>query len=80
MIVEQPDFCISILVLHINLPSILFGFWFKKNNGLFCSPLSVRKRRFELPQPFDRYHLKVVRLPISPPPRQAANVIEKLIC
>ncbi len=28
----------------------------------------VRKKRFELSQPFGRYHLKVVRLPISPPP------------
>jgi hypothetical protein len=26
-----------------------------------------------------RYHLKVVRLPISPPPQQAANLVEKLI-
>ena len=29
----------------------------------------VRKRRFELPHPFGRYHLKVVRLPVSPPPQ-----------
>ena len=28
----------------------------------------VRKRRFELPHQLRRYHLKVVRLPISPPP------------
>ena len=28
----------------------------------------VRQRRFELPHPFGRYHLKVVRLPISPSP------------
>lgn len=28
----------------------------------------VRKRRFELPRQLRRYHLKVVRLPISPPP------------
>ncbi len=28
----------------------------------------VRQRRFELPRPFGRYHLKVVRLPISPSP------------
>lgn len=31
------------------------------------SPL-VRQRRFELPHPFGRYHLKVVRLPVSPSP------------
>ena len=30
---------------------------------------NVRKKRFELSQPFGRYHLKVVRLPISPPPQ-----------
>ena len=30
---------------------------------------SVRKRRFELPRLLPRYHLKVVRLPISPPPQ-----------
>ena len=29
----------------------------------------VRKRRFELPRQLRRYHLKVVRLPISPPPQ-----------
>ena len=28
----------------------------------------MRQRRFELPRPFGRYHLKVVRLPISPSP------------
>lgn len=27
----------------------------------------VRGMRFELTRPFERYHLKVVRLPISPP-------------
>ena len=37
--------------------------------------LSVRQRRFELPHPFGRYHLKVVRLPISPSPqKKCANV------
>ncbi len=29
---------------------------------------NVRQRRFELPSPFRRYHLKVVRLPVSPSP------------
>ena len=29
----------------------------------------MRKRRFELPRLLPRYHLKVVRLPISPPPQ-----------
>ena len=29
----------------------------------------VRKRRFELPCQLRRYHLKVVRLPVSPPPQ-----------
>jgi hypothetical protein len=31
--------------------------------------LFVRRKRFELSQPFGRYHLKVVRLPVSPPPQ-----------
>ena len=31
-----------------------------------CFLLLVRGRRFELPSPCGRYHLKVVRLPISP--------------
>jgi hypothetical protein len=39
---------------------------------LKCPPDFVRKAfvrgmRFELTRPFERYHLKVVRLPISPP-------------
>ena len=39
---------------------------------LKCPPDFVRKafvrgKRFELSHPFGRYHLKVVRLPISPP-------------
>ena len=31
--------------------------------------LTVRGMRFELTHPFGRYHLKVVRLPVSPPPQ-----------
>ena len=42
-------------------------------HGIFQKSSLVRKRRFELPQSFDRYHLKVVRLPISPPPQQACK-------
>ena len=37
----------------------------------------VRKRRFELPCQLRRYHLKVVRLPVSPPPHFGnANVVD----
>ena len=32
--------------------------------------VKVRGMRFELTRPFERYHLKVVRLPISPPTQQ----------
>ena len=39
---------------------------------------SVRKRRFELPRLLPRYHLKVVRLPISPPP-QGVQTYYKLV-
>ena len=33
----------------------------------------VPRTRFELAHPFRRYHLKVVRLPISPPGQKALN-------
>jgi site-specific DNA recombinase len=40
-----------------------------KKGGLYTTLSTlVRKRRFELPRQLRRYHLKVVRLPISPPP------------
>jgi hypothetical protein len=60
------------------LDSILGVFFLNKETrnwyGFF-----VRQRRFELPSPFRRYHLKVVRLPISPSPqwRRNANVNSK---
>ncbi len=38
----------------------------KKAKKIFA--VIVRQRRFELPRQLRRYHLKVVRLPISPPP------------
>ena len=36
----------------------------------------VRGMRFELTRPFERYHLKVVRLPISPPTHPLRNFEE----
>ncbi len=39
----------------------------KPCNHLIIKALKVRGKRFELSRPFERYHLKVVRLPISPP-------------
>jgi hypothetical protein len=45
----------------------------KKKNPLKISDLQgvkVRGKRFELSHPFGRYHLKVVRLPISPPTQE----------
>lgn len=49
-------------------------FFIKKNNpfvmkGLFAF---VRKRRFELPCPFEHNDLNVARLPVSPPPQELA--------
>jgi hypothetical protein len=41
----------------------------KKSRTQVGAGLYVRQRRFELPHPFGRYHLKVVRLPISPSPQ-----------
>jgi hypothetical protein len=35
----------------------------------------VREKRFELSHPFGRYHLKVVRLPISPPAQKITGGI-----
>lgn len=40
----------------------------KKRIRKISYPFFVRQRRFELPSPFGHYHLKVARLPISPPP------------
>jgi site-specific DNA recombinase len=56
------------------------GFSQNKNGqteSIFDLSTSVRQRRFELPHPFGRYHLKVVRLPISPSP-QVNSVFSKL--
>ncbi|MDB5204788.1 MAG: hypothetical protein JWP09_816 [Candidatus Taylorbacteria bacterium] len=39
----------------------------KEPQGSFLKYRFVRERRLELPYPYGRYHLKVVRLPISPP-------------
>lgn len=36
----------------------------------------MRRRRFELPSPFRHYHLKVARLPVSPPPREGAKITD----
>ena len=38
----------------------------------------VRGMRFELTRPFERYHLKVVRLPISPPTHAGAAKVSFL--
>lgn len=38
----------------------------------------VRRRRLELPRDYSRYHLKVVRLPVSPPAHIQINSIKKI--
>ncbi len=40
---------------------------------MIIKALKVRGMRFELTHPFGRYHLKVVRLPISPPTHPTAK-------
>ena len=55
---------------HFNLSA--FASRLRTAAKLKCPPDFVRKAfvrgmRFELTRPFGRYHLKVVRLPISPP-------------
>ena len=44
---------------------------------LSTGTILVRQRRFELPCPYERYHLKVVRLPISPSPQKDCKLRQK---
>jgi hypothetical protein len=39
----------------------------------------VRGKRFELSHPFGRYHLKVVRLPVSPSPLRSSTIPKESI-
>lgn len=51
-----------------------------KKPGSGNSRLDCAEEEIRTPTPgYGRYHLKVVRLPISPPPRRAANLIKAFV-
>ena len=43
------------------------------------SSILVRRRRLELPFPCGSYHLKVVRLPVSPPAHRSSDISRTLV-
>ena len=61
---------------------ILLSGWGLKTAKAAVSGLPLRCAEEEIRTPTPgkrRYHLKVVRLPISPPPQQGCNLVENLI-